>query len=258
MRKLSIWIPIFFCFAGVFAGPQAAQVLTDKDKTLRSAYALISAADFYCSFFVLEELPPMRITGMEKGSEKGLLRDSESFAFEPAVGLKEGQLLLIVEAGPSLPVVGPVKDLGLLGYRRGRARVIHLEKGWGMARAENICGPVRVGHFVMPLLEKEALLGKDLGYAVAVWKADVLTGKIIFLDSGLIHIAPGQWALIDLGSEAGLGFGQQLTVFRPSDSGSFLEPVGNVIVVDAGRTTSTVKILSAKDAISLGDFVQVK
>ncbi|MDP2916099.1 MAG: hypothetical protein Q8O91_11690, partial [Candidatus Aminicenantes bacterium] len=85
-----------------------------------------------------------------------------------------------------------------------------------------------------------------------------LSGRIIFLDNQFFQIGSGQWALIDLGREQGLQVGRQLTLFHQAVKGLPSEAVGNAIVIDAGRVTSTIKVLSAKDAIVLGDLVQVK
>lgn len=239
-------------------GQGNVQVPLERDKTLQNAYALISESDLSCSFFILEDSPRLRIMAGERGGEKTLLADGDLFYFKADAesGLKEGQLMAILELGSRVP--GLRKNSGPLAFRRGRARILRLENNVFTARVEKACAPVLIGDYLVPFEGKEGLLGKDLGFDVPVRGGDALAGRIVYLDGDLFQIGPGQRALIDLGKENGLEVGRQLTVFHQAAKGAPLEAVGNVIVIDAGRGSATVKVLSAKDALRLDDIVQVK
>ena len=262
MKKTAVhWLMILgLLLPALSTAEKTVQLGADKDKTFQYAFALISESDLYCSFFVLEDAPRLMIAVGERGAEKMLLADGDLFYFKAGKdeGLKEGQVMTVLEIGPKVGGPGLKKSPGPVVFRRGRARLIRFEKDFALGRVEKACGPVMVGNSLVPFVEKNGLLGKDLGFDVSVRNQETLSGRIVFLDNQITQIGSGQWALIDLGREQGLQFGQQLTVAHRAAEGLPLEAIGNAIVIDAGRVTSTIKVLSARDAIGLGDLVQVK
>jgi hypothetical protein len=256
---LCLWI-FPFILPATGRGQEAVQIPLEKDKIFKNAYVLISESDLYCSFFVLEDIPAVKIAASEKGGEKSLLSDGDIFYIDRGLesGLAEGQMMTILEIGPAVSSPGAKKRFGPAAFKRGRARIVKLENGRFLARVEKACGEIRVGDSLVPFEEKEGILGNDLGYQASVQVDEAATGRIVFLDEQFVQIGPGQWALIDLGRDSGIQFGQQLTVFHEYGKGLPPEAVANVIVIDAGRFTSTIKVLSAKDAVKIGDLVQVK
>ncbi len=246
-------IVVIFAFCAVLFAGSAGQ-----EKTLRNAAVLISEADLYCSFFVADKAPRLKIVSVPAGIEKTILADGDPFyaAGGTLAGLKEGQVMAIVEAGPSL-TGGKAKGVNLM-FRRGRAKLVRIDKERVLANVERACAPVMVGNGLVPFVEREGLLGHDLGFPAKFGPEGTRTGSIIFLNGEVAQIGSGQWALIDLGAEAGLKFGQQLGVFHPGDKDRPAEPIGNAIIIDAGRGAATIKILSAKDAIRVGDLVQAR
>ena len=262
MKKTAVhWLAILgLLLPALSTAGRTVQLGADKDKTFQNVYALISESDLYCSFFVLEDEPWLRIAAGDRGAGKMLLADGDLFYFKagPDEGLKEGQVMMVLEIGPKVGGLGLKRSPGPVVYRRGRARLVRFDKDFAVGRVEKACGPVMVGHYLVPFAEKEGLLGKDLGFDGPLRDGESLSGRIIFLDNQFFQIGPGQWALIDLGREQGLQVGRQLTLVHQAVKGLPSEAVGNAIVIDAGRVTSTIKVLSAKDAIILGDLVQVK
>jgi hypothetical protein len=237
--------------AGGMAAP-ASQDQMDKAKIFRSTYSLLVDTDLYCSFFVLEKEPAARILAPAIG-ERIMLSDADQFFGGPVGEWREGQVLQIVEVGPAIPGVS-----GKLGYGRGRAKIIRVEGGRFLAQVEKCCAPVRIGVGLVPFEKKGIVEGKDLGYGGTLQGGEVLTGRVIFLPDDHAQIGANAYALIDRGREAGLQPGQQLTVFSAPDGDKLPQAIGNVVVIDAGRTTATVKVLSLKDSIRAGDLVQVK
>jgi hypothetical protein len=70
-------------------------------------------------------------------------------------------------------------------------------------------------------------------------------------------IGSGDWALVDLGEEDGIQFGQQLVVYKRSKKKSaFVKMIGNLIVINVQSKTSTVKVLSCNSPLKIGDLVQ--
>jgi hypothetical protein len=259
-RKAGFFFAVTVVLAGSVLLPAAAagQDQIEKAKIFRDIYPIVSETDFYCTVFLLEDIPPLRILSAEDGSDKILLTDGDRFLAGPGGGLREGQMFLIVEVGPSLPAAGSKTGRGPVGFRRGRARVVRIDGDRFTARIEKACGPIRAGDVLFPFVEKPDVMGKDLGAGGTLQGGDVLTGRILFLDNELGQMGTNEHALIDIGSEQGLVVGQQMSVFSVPAKGASARSLGNAVVVDAGRTTATIKILSALDAIRAGDLVQIK
>jgi hypothetical protein len=245
------------CLLGLFLvfGPGAGQ-----EKTLKDAVALISNSDIQCSFSVIAAAPALKIAGSERGGEIMILGIGDLFyiTIGAADVLQAGSQLTILEVGGRLGASKGKKSPGFLAYKRGRAKIIRIDAKQAVARLEKSCGPVMVGNSLVPYMEREGVLGHDLGFAGAVFDQGALSGRIILMENEFVQIAQGQLALIDLGTDQGVQFGQQLTVFHPAEKNALPEALGNVIIVDAGKTTSTIKVLSAKDTVRLDDIVQVK
>jgi len=267
-------------FGGLIAGLLAAvcasagaQVVSDdqervqhqikRAKIFREAYPVIADVDLYCSPFVYETaLPELRITEAEKGSEKTMFSDADLVHLNQGQksGLEIGQVLQVIEIGPS------IGDLGRLANRRGRAQVVFLEDNRAIARIEKSCGRITVGDYLLPFEEKESLLGKDMGYEAYAEEAGAPTGTIIYLERDYNQIGSGGWAIIDMGEEAGVQVGQQLTILKRVQDPQTLEArkdlpeigVGNSIVVDVGKKTATIKVLSCSDPIVMGQKVRGK
>jgi hypothetical protein len=245
------------CLLGLFLvfGPGAGQ-----EKTLKNAVALISDSDIQCSFSAIAAVPALKIAASERGGEIMILGIGDLFYVTSgaADALRVGNELTILEVGGRLAAPKGKKSPGLLAHKRGRARIIRIDAKQAVARVEKSCGPVMIGNSLVPYTEREGILGHDLGFAGAVFDQGALSGRIILMESEFVQIAQGQLALIDLGTDQGVQFGQQLTVFHPAEKNAPPEALGNVIIIDAGKTTSTIKVLSAKDALRLDDIVQVK
>ncbi len=234
------------------AAAPASQDQIDKAKSSRNTYAVITETDLYCAFFVVDKEPLTRILAPAIG-ERLLLSDADQFYGGPVGEWREGQIFQIVEIGPSVPGVR-----GNIGFGRGRAKIVRVESERFLAQIEKSCGPVHIGDRLVPFEKKSPVVGRDLGYQGIPKGGNVLTSRIIFMSDDHQEIGADSYALIDRGLEAGLRPGQQMTVFDASSGGKSPQAVGNAVVIDAGRLTATIKIMSLKNIIQMGDLVQVK
>jgi hypothetical protein len=239
----------------IFLGMGLAQDQIEKAKIFQENYPLSTESDLYCTTFVLDgELPGIRIIGAEKQEEKILLSDADKFYVDKgkADGLEIGQVFLVVSVGSK------IGNHGLLARRTGRARVVGLEETRGIVLIDKTCGEVSLGGYLVPFEEREGLLGKDEGYAAELDENQGLKGTVIHIEGEFHIVGSGGWALIDLGKDQGIREGQQLTVFKRVKSGLPREAVGNIVVIDVQKTTSTIKVLSCRDSIDIGFQVQSK
>lgn len=266
-KFLFFFMIIFFLFLqGVSIGldpgdgERSQEQEVKKARLYKDVFPLINESDHYCSFFVMDKVKlDMQIIGAEKEEERMLLRESEVLFINKgsADGVETGQIYIIVDVGErvSNPITG--KNFGHLVLKRGRAQIISVEEERATARLEKTCGEVMVGNFLIPFEEKSDLLGSDLGYDVAINEEEEIQGMLIYFQNDYKQISKGHWAIIDIGEEDGIHYGQQLVIYRKTKGRSGpTEKVGNLIVIDTQPRTSTVKILSSNNPLKVGDRVQ--
>ena len=254
--SLVIWLVLFslpYCLSSTLMAQEKQENQIKKAKVFQEIYPIISESDLYCSFLVLDKgMLGIKIIGGEREYEKVLFSDSDIVYINrgKSSSLKEGQVFLILEVGPK------IQDFGPIAFKRGRARILALGETKSTVRIEKACGQVRVGNFLVPFEEKEGMLGKDLGYDVPPEEAKGIKGNIVYLQGDYNQVGSGHWALIDLGEKDGLYIGQQLIIYRKLKKGAPIYVLGNSVVIDVQESTATIKILSCKDAIRLGDHIQ--
>lgn len=261
-RKTGSWTLIGLLAIGLGAAAAGAggQDQIEKPKIFRDTYPIVTETDYYCSFFVVGAPLTARIEAADSIDGKILLSDGdEAWARGPAgEAVKIGQVFAVVQVPEGFAAGKKAKGLGPIGFRRGRLRVVRVEGERFLARVEKSCGAVRVGDFLAPFEEKAPFLGKDLGYQAVFQEGEVTTGRLVYTREDLIQIGVGDWALIDVGAEQGLQVGRQLTAFSKPEGNRPARAAANLVVVDVGPATATVKVLSARDVLRLGDLVQVK
>ncbi len=227
----------------------------EKAKIYQEIYDLLSETDLYCSFYILDgDEPDMKIFGAERAYERVQFNNGDIVYIDKGRndGIEEGQVFMALEVGEPIPGYGP------LVHQRGRVRVVALEENTAAARVEKICGPVMIGNYLVPFEEKEGRMGKDLGYNVPPYENNGLKGKILYLKDDFVQAGTGAWALLDLGEVDGIQLGQQLVAYRKLYKGAPLYIFGNMVVIDTQERSCTVKILSCKDALMIGDLIQAR
>ena len=227
----------------------------EKAKIYQEIYDLLTETDLNCSFFIMDdEETDTKIFGAEKEYERVQFNNGDIVYINKGRndGVEEGQMFTVLEVGK------PIAGYGPLVHQRGRVRVVALEENAASARVEKACGPVMIGNFLVPFEEKEGRLGKDLGFNVPPYETDGLKGEILFMNEDFAQGGSGDWALLNLGEVDGIQLGQQLVVYRKLYEGTPLFVFGNMVVIDTQKRTCTVKVLSCKDALLIGDLVQTR
>ncbi len=269
-RNRALFAGLLFALVAALFVPAPAQVVSDdqeqvqhqieRAKIFREAYPVIAEVDLYCSLFVYEgELPELMITAAEKGYEKVMFSDGDVVFLNKGSqdGVEIGQVFQVVEIGAGIGGFGRVAN------KRGRAHVFFLEENRAVARIEKSCGRLTIGNYLFPFEEKETLLGKDIGYETYGEEVSGPSGSIVYLERDYNQLGSGGWAIIDIGEEAGVQIGQQMTIYKriwnPESLAirEDLPPIGlgNSVVIDVGKKTATIKILSCWDSILKGQTV---
>jgi len=259
MRFGAIIVAAFLAvgFTGLSLGQETE---IQKAKIYLENYPLLTQTDLYCSFFILDgPLPKLTIIGAER-DEIDYHTNGEVVYLSAGKdqGLGPDQVYMILEPGGKVNHPLKRQSYETLMYRRGRAKIIFADKDKAAARIEGACGQVTVGSFLVPFELKPTVEGKDQGFVPYQEPPKVLNGTVIFLLDELNQNSFGNWVLIDIGREAGLKVGQQMTVFRPIQEKFPRRSVGNGVVVDVQAKTATLKLLATDDVVRLGDGVEVK
>jgi len=226
-------------------------------------YDLLSETDLYCSFRIHSgDLPDMKIIGADREREQNSFSDGDLMYVDKgrADGLEEGQLFLVLE------ITGrrawdddyEFESYGSLVFKKGRARIVDMAEHKSTAVLEKCCDPISIGSYLVPFEPDESLMGKDLGFDVPPFKADGVSGRIVFMQNDINQIASGHWALINMGASDGLHRGQQLVLYRELHVDAPLQVFGNLVVIDVQEETATIKVLSSRDAVNMGDLVMLR
>jgi len=272
-RNRALFAGFLLALVAALFVPAPAQVVSDdqeqvqhqieRAKIFREAYPVIAEVDLYCSLFVYEgDLPELQITAAERGYEKVMFSDGDVVFLNKGSqgGIEIGQVFQVIE------ISAGIGGFGHLANKRGRAHVIFLEENRAVARIEKSCGRLSVGNYLLPFEEKETLLGKDIGYEAYGEEVSGPSGSILYLERDYNQLGSGGWAIIDIGEEAGVQIGQQMTIFKRiwnPESLAIREDlppigVGNSVVIDVGKKTATIKILSCWDSILRGQTIRGK
>jgi hypothetical protein len=226
-------------------------------------YDLLSEIDLYCSFRIHSgDLPDMKIIGADRETERGIYSDGDLMYVDKgrADGLEEGQLfqVLHITSRRAWDKNYEFENYGNLAFKQGRVRIVDMAEHKSTAVLENCCDPVSIGSYLVPFEPDESLLGKDLGFDVPPFKADGVSGRVIFIQADLNQIGSGHWALINMGARDDLHRGQQLLLYRELHVDAPLQIYGNLVVIDVQEETATVKVLSCRDALNMGDLVMLR
>ncbi len=258
--------PILAVMFMVAAGPvelysQEHQI--EKATIYKDIYPLISDADRYCSFFIWDgDKPDVWITGSEREYEREMLSNGDIVYINQGRnhGLESGQVFMILQMSRNRGykegmIQETIPGYGRLAYRRGRLRVKEIGEDQAIAEIEKACGKIMIGDFLVSFQPKETVMGKDLGYNISPFEIQRDEGEIIFLESEFNQIGNGHWALINLGEKDDVKRGDQFIVFREVKKGAPPKLFGNSVVIDVQEKTATIKILSCRDTVEMGDQV---
>jgi hypothetical protein len=226
-----------------------------KAKIYEDKYNLLHEVDLYCSFSIWEnEIPDLKIVGAPREKEKIMFSDGDTVFLNKGKNdqLEQGQIFMIVQIADYLP------DYGRIALKKGRARIVALRDTVSVAVIENSCGDARIGHYLVPFEPRDLFLGKDLGYDVPPIETDGVKGKAIYLQGDYNQIGSGHWALVNLGAGDGIRAGDQLILYRKIRQDLPVQIFGNSVVIDVQTRTSTIKVLSCRDALHKNDLVMVR
>ncbi len=235
-----------------------------RAKIYDEIYALLSDTDLYCSFRIHSgDIPDMQVIGADREAERNMYSDGDLMYVNKgkADGLQAGQLFLVLDIEKQDRIKDEDKafhQYGAMATKKGRARIVDMGEHKSTAILEKCCDGVEFGAYLVPFEPEESLMGKDLGFDVPPFKADGVSGEVIYLQMDYNQIASGHWGLVNLGGVDDLHRGQQLVIYRELHAGAPLQVFGNVVVIDVQEETATFKVLSSRDAVRPGDLIMLR
>lgn len=134
-------------------------------------------------------------------------------------------------------------------------RIVAANERTAIAQVTHSCGVIFPGDYLEPYKAPVVPPGAD---------HDEATGDPDFAALGHIISGPedhqtaamGEFVLIDRGSEQGVAPGARFAVYRDlATTGMPLASIGEVVVVEAGKTQSLTRITRSRDALQIGDYV---
>jgi hypothetical protein len=226
-----------------------------RAKIFEEEYELITESDLYCSFYVLDgEIPDLKIIGAERAYERDTFSDEDLVYLNQGgtQGLNKGQVFMVIEVRKEVPGIGPI------AFRSGRARIQDLDESKSTARIEKSCNMIMEGCYLVPFQPREGVTGRDLGYDIPPFETEGAKGEVVFLQTDFNQIGTGHWAIVNVGRQSGITLGQQLILYRILEKEAPIQIFGNCVVIDVQQETSTIKVLSCRDAVRIGDRVMVR
>jgi LysM repeat protein len=226
--------------------------------------AIGTESDVYCFGYLDEtsEQMPVSVASAEHLGLKELFVQGDVIFFNG--GTEEG-----IEAGKDYFLVLPGKEvrhpatgalLGRFMQYVGHARVLCAQDHSATAEITASCDGVPIGAKVRPF---EAIpipmTVMTPPLTICEPESGKPTGYITYAKDGYYHFGKDETVMLDLGAADQVAPGTVLTIFRANPVVGMPRLVlGEVGVLTAGDHWSTAKVLSSKEAIEVGDRVEVK
>ncbi|HKD16278.1 MAG TPA: hypothetical protein VKG23_00315 [Thermoanaerobaculia bacterium] len=195
-------------------------------------------------------------------------------------GIKPGDEFWIITPGD--PVIHPITGatMGRFYQYRGRALTLCVEGRTAIVRVTLACTDIPMGSFLKPYEPVPIPLGRRLPSPVVCDPSSGKAhGRIVMTRDGLVTIGVGSNVMIDLGIDAGLQPGDQLSIFRYASGSDYgLRPqgsywmysppppgvviprtwLGDLAILYVGDRWAAARVIDSNRLIEVGDQCEVK
>jgi hypothetical protein len=213
----------------------------------------------------------LRVVGSQDAIVKHMLGPGDTLVIGGGsnAGLQPGQQFFIRRHIMGFGVKGPSPQHPVSVHTVGWVQILGVDTSISTATVLHACDGIQLDDYLEPFtgptIASREVPGNTPQYANM--------GRILTSDEGFETVGSrGQMINIDRGSDSGAALGQRYLVFRdkrgmlnesPEYSKGYLQSakqiplveVGEVLVVAVRPDHSTVLVVTAKDAISTGDFI---
>ncbi len=228
-------------------------------------YPVSEPATLQCAQYIAPggEDDSLELIGTEEGSSKNAFGDRDILYMNKGsnAGVKTGDVYSFHHRSYDVKHPESGKKLGTKIETTGWGRVVLVQENSATIVIEQACADVHLGDYLKPFEKLNVPLivrrppanrltrpsGKAHGYVVDIQEDPMIAGT-------------GQIVSLDLGSQDGLAPGSVLTVFRimyPSVP-TPRNVLGEVAILTVRDRTATGKIIDSRDAIMVGDEVELR
>jgi hypothetical protein len=227
-------------------GAVAAQVTGDKLSPIQTAVACALPP-----FLAAPRPAVLRVIGAQDTVRRSIFTNIDLLVVSG--GTKAG-----VELGQRFFVRRPMTFGGRQDHAvhtSGWIRIVAVNDTTSIAAVDFTCSDISEGDylepFVVPLVPDDAIRNDPSGEPNFA-----ALGRVLYRTDEYSTAAPGDFTLIDRGSDHDTELGARFAIYRDLRAGGLpLASVGEGIVVSVGKRLSVLRITAARDAIQSGDFV---
>lgn len=260
---------VLFVFSLLFSA--ASGYAQDSGKTIPVA----SFSQANCSGFISEAGVSQlgQILGAEEGKKKNDLATGDLLYFggEGLAGAQTGQEFFVVRLHRK------VEKFGTLFTDIAHVQVVNLHENVLVGRITFSCEPLNVGDWVIPPQTRALPVGPTaVPLDIFAGPSGKGEGEIIASKEELVQLGQGLVVFLNVGENQGLSAGSRLRIFRTGKEAAVNEHnrnnyrkyaktmnfprqiLGECVVLQAGKNTSTAIITESLEELYLGDRVELE
>ncbi|HTK29611.1 MAG TPA: hypothetical protein VL309_08670 [Vicinamibacterales bacterium] len=137
----------------------------------------------------------------------------------------------------------------------GWLKIVAVNDTTAIGVVDYACGPIMLGDYLEPFAAPAVAADMDRPSAGGTLDFEHL-GHVLYGDGLSWTAGIGGFMLVDRGADQGASVGSRFAVYRDlAQKGVPLASVGEVVVVSTGPSTSVVRVVDARDAVTTGDVV---
>ncbi len=227
-------------------GPGGPSLLPISEETQIQCAGYIAGSD---------EDDSIRLIGSEEGAQKwGLATDDVIYLNRGSEdGISPGDRYYIQRR------IRKVPNFGWMIERSGWVTILAVQERNSMAVVTQACIDIHEGDYLIPFEEIPVPLVPRVKPATRLDPpSGKITGHIVASVNDYAELGEGYLVSLDLGEEQGVIPGNLFTVYRHVYENAPRRALGHLAVLTVQRRTSTAKILYSRDAMRVGDNVELR
>lgn len=140
----------------------------------------------------------------------------------------------------------------------GWVRVVAVNESTAIGLVDHICGGIVLDDYLEPFVAPQ--VSADFEKDETRGQPDFSTlGRIVVGNEDRAAVGPGEYALIDWGTNQGLAAGARFSIYRDVGVNRLpLASVGEGVVISTSATMALTRVTRARDAVYAGDYIALR
>jgi hypothetical protein len=177
-------------------------------------------------------------------------------------GLRPGEVYTVIDERDDVIHPATNQVYGRYYHYTGRVRVLSVQEDTAIAEIIHACEGVIVGSYLEPFEPEPVPLGRPTAMRPVNYPtpADQLQGApvVLYSSENVISLVEDHVVFIDRGTEDDVTPGDVYTVYRLNRAGLPPLPIGEIAILSVHKKSALGKIIEAKNAIFVGDPIELK